>query len=124
MKKINLILGIIVIVILSLSFVKLKTSGNVVDDQNSGMMNSQDVFEGVITNMELSPQILDGTGVYDRSCNPVENDLTQCDAGIQTSAGLLNFNYKHNMHMQACIDAGQNLKVEILEENKARVTRY
>ena len=31
---------------------------------------------------------LEGKGVYDRSCNPVENGLTQCDAGIQTEKGF------------------------------------
>ena len=53
----------------------------------------------------------------------IENGMSQCDAGIQTEKGLLNFNYKHNMAVQGCIDQGQNLKVEILEGNKARVTR-
>lgn len=82
-----------------------------------------DVFEGVITNINLEPQVLDGTGVYDKSCLSVENGLSQCDAGIQTEKGLLNFNYKHNMNMQKCLDNGQKLKVEILADNQARVTR-
>ena len=115
--------GSIIIIVLAIALVglfaysSLRTTGNSI---NTG----GDVFEGVITNMELSPQTLDGTGVYDRSCNSIENGLSQCDAGIQTSEGLLNFNYKHNMGMQACIDQGQILKVEILEGNMARVTRY
>ena len=82
-----------------------------------------DVFEGTITNMNLEPALLSGKGVYDRSCFPVENGLTQCDAGIQTENGLLNFNYKHNMDMQGCLDKGNKLNVEILAGNKARVTR-
>lgn len=118
MKIGNIIIVILLIALAGMfAYSALRKTGNSIKADG-------DVFEGVITNMQLSPQTLDGTGVYDRSCNPIENGLTQCDAGIQTSAGLLNFNYKHNMHMQGCIDEGQNLKVEILEGNKARVTRY
>jgi len=118
MKAINIFL--IVIVVLALislaAYGKFKVTGNVV--------SKQDIFEGTITNMQLSPQTLEGTGVYDRSCNPVESGLTQCDAGIQTESGLLNFNYKHEMHMQECIDEGDKLKIEILEGGKAKVIRY
>src|SRR3989338_7122033 len=117
MKTINLIMIIAIISLVILSFVGLSKN-------KTGNVIREDVFEGVITNMNLEPSTLEGTGVYDRSCNPIENGLSQCDAGIQTSAGLLNFNYKHNMGMQACIDQGQILKVEILEGNEARVTRY
>ena len=118
MKTGNIIMVILAIALIGLlAYSSLRKTGNSI---NTG----GDVFEGVITNMNLSPQTLDGTGVYDRSCNPIENGMSQCDAGIQTSVGLLNFNYKHNMGMQACIDKGQILKVEILEGNEARVTRY
>ena len=53
----------------------------------------------------------------------IGNGLSQCDAGIQTEKGLLNFNYKHNMDLQPCIAEGDNLKVEILEGGKVIVTR-
>ena len=115
MKKSSLIvIGLLVIFFGMLAFSARKPTGNVI---------KEDIFEGAITNIQLEPQVLDGTGVYDRSCKSVENGLAQCDAGIQTEEGLLNFNYKHNMQAQKCIDQGQNLKVEILEGNKARVTR-
>lgn len=91
----------------------------------TGNVIKEDVFEGIITNLKLEPGFLEGTGVYDRTCKMIENGLSQCDAGIQTEKGLLNFNYKHNMNIQGCIDSGQKLKVEILDSNgKARVTRY
>jgi len=33
-------------------------------------IKTKDVFEGTITNMQLESGILEGTGVYDKSCNP------------------------------------------------------
>jgi|SRR3989344_5247165 len=115
MKKSSLvIMGLVVILVGMLLFSAKKPTGNIV---------KEDIFKGIITNINLEPQILDGTGVYDRSCLAVENGLSQCDAGIQTEKGLLNLNYKHNMNMQGCIDAGQKLKVEVLADNKAIVTR-
>lgn len=117
MKSGSIIIIVLVIALIGLlAYSSLRTTGN-------SIKTGGNVFEGVITNMNLQPQVLDGEGVYDRTCKMIENGLSQCDAGIQTEKGLLNFNYKHNMQVQGCIDAGQNLKVEILEGNKARVTR-
>ncbi len=114
MKRTIIIISLIALIgLFVISPLYLKT-GNVV---------KTDSFEGRITNMDLAPGIYKGIGVYDRSCNPVENGLTQCDAGIQIEKGLANFNYKHNMNMQGCIDAGQSLTLEILEGGKAIVTR-
>ena len=118
MKTGSIIIIVLVIALIGLfAYSSLRTTGN-------SVKTGEDVFEGRITNFNIKPETLDGTGVYDRSCNPVESGLTQCDAGIQTEKGLLNFNYKHNMHMQRCIDSGDKLKVEILEGGKAKVTRY
>lgn len=115
MKTGSIIITILIIALVGvLVFSAKKPTGNVI---------KEDVFEGVITNMKLEPQVLDGFGVYDRSCNMISGGLTNCDAGIQTEKGLLNFNYKHDMVAQPCIDEGQKLKVEILEGDKARVTR-
>ena len=115
-KSILIIIGLMVILFGMLVFSARKPTltGNVV---------REDVFEGIITNMDLAPIILGGTGVYDRSCNMVGSGLTQCDAGIQTEKGLLNFNYRHNMAVQRCIAEGDKLEVQILENNKARVRR-
>ena len=90
---------------------------------STGNVIKEDVFEGIITNMELSPGILEGEGVYDKTCQMAGNGMIQCDGGIQTEKGLLNFEYTHNMDKQPCISPGDKLKVEILENNKARVTR-
>ena len=113
--KSGIIAIILIIALIGLIVIAQFKTGNSVKEDN--------VFEGVITNMNLEPQILDGEGVYDKSCNPIENGLSQCDAGIQTEKGLLNFNYKHDMHAQPCLDKGQTLKVEILEGGKAIVRR-
>ena len=116
--------GTIIIIILLIALVGLIAYGKL--KTPTGNVISQDVFEGIITNMEdLQPQILDGEGVYDRTCKMIEKGLSQCDAGIQTELGLLNFNYKHNMAVQGCIDQGQKLKVEILDsDGNAIVTRF
>ena len=116
-KSILIIIGLLVIILFGMlvfSARKPTPTGNVV---------REDVFEGTITNMDLEPIILEGMGVYDRSCNMVGNGLTQCDAGIQTEKGLLNFNYKHNMAVQGCIAEGDKLEIQILENNKAMVRR-
>ncbi len=107
-------MGTIILFLGILVFSGRKQTGNAI---------KEDIFEGIITNVNLEPKVLDGTGVYDRSCNPVENGLTQCDAGIKTEAGLLNFNYKHDMHAQGCLDQGQKLKVEVFADGRAKVTR-
>ena len=115
MKKTIIIIIALVFVIAGIFVLGAKNpTGNVI---------KEDVFEGIITNMNLEPQVLDGTGVYDRTCKMIENGLSQCDAGIQTEKGLLNFNYKHNMDMQGCIDAGQKIKIEVFANGKAKVTR-
>ena len=114
-KTIFIVLGILLVGMMIIGSFK---TGNVIKedaDKNS--------FKGVITNMKLEPQTLEGKGVYDKSCNMIGDGLTQCDAGIQTEKGLLNFNYKHNMDLQPCIAEGDNLKVEILEGGKVIVTR-
>ncbi len=113
---------LIIIVLISILagmmiFGSFKTGNVIKEDANA---NS---FKGVITNMKLEPQKIDGKGVYDKSCNMIGSGLTQCDAGIQTEKGLLNFNYKHNMAIQPCIAEGDNLQVEILEGGEAIVTR-
>ncbi len=85
---------------------------------------AKDIFNGRLTNIELSPQILTGRGVYDRSCAAMGNGLTNCDAGIQTEKGILNFNYKHDMAVQPCIAEGDELEVEIVDrEGNAKVKR-
>jgi len=120
MKIVNLvmIIGIISLIILGFTFSKKNQTGNSV----KGI--KEDVFNGIITNIKLSPGKLSGMGVYDRSCNMVGNGLTQCDAGIQTEEGLLNFNYVHDMGKQECIGPNDKLIVEILDSTgKARVIR-
>ncbi len=113
----------IIIVVLITALIGLVAYSSLRATGNSVKTNG-DVFEGIITNMKLNAGTLEGTGVYDRSCNMIGNGMTNCDAGIQTEKGLLNFNYKHNMQMQPCIAEGDRLEVEILgSEGRARVRR-
>ena len=110
------ILVLIFALIVLIVYGSLKNTGDSVDEFGNS-------FEGSITNINVEPGIYDGTGAYDRTCKPIENGMTQCDGGIQTEKGLLNFQYKHDMMQQGCIDAGQNFKVEVFADNKAKVTR-
>ena len=85
-----------------------------------------DVFEGVITNMKVSPGTLNGAGVYDKSCISIGNGLTKCDAGIKTDEyGILNFNYIHNMGIKPCIAPGDKLSIKVTNsDGSAIVQRY
>ena len=114
----NVAIGSIALIIFIIAIIYANVTNSI-----SGNSIKKDVFEGKITNMNLEPMILQGTGVYDRSCNMINNGLTQCDAGIQTEKGLLNFNYIHNMEKQPCISEGEALEVEILDSGKAKVRR-
>lgn len=117
MKSSIIIIVLVIALVGLIAYSSLRTTGN-------SVRTNDDVFEGVITNMKIEPGKLSGVGVYDRSCNMIGNGLTNCDAGIQTEKGLLNFNYKHNMQMQPCIAEGDKLEVEILDsEGNARVKR-
>lgn len=83
-----------------------------------------EIFTGKITNMNLEPGIYEGTGVYDKSCLDAGAGMTECDGGIKTDKGVLNFHYKHNMAILPCIAPGDGLVVEILDsEGNAKVTR-
>ena len=115
--------GSIIIIVLLIALIGLFAYSSLRATGNSVKING-DVFEGIITNMNLDAGTLEGTGVYDRSCNMIEGGLTNCDAGIQTEKGLLNFNYKHNMQLPPCIAEGDRLEVEILgSEGRAIVRR-
>ncbi len=118
--KSKLIIIVLAIALVSLlGYISLRTAKT-----TGSAIRGEEVFNGFITNVNLEAGKLEGTGVYDRSCNMIGNGFTQCDAGIETKKGLLNFNYKHNMAVQPCIAQGDKLEVEILDsEGKARVRR-
>ncbi|GEM_PF-2902178 len=85
-----------------------------------------DVFQGQITDKEVSPGTIRGIGVYDRSCVPVDDGLTQCDAGILTEEyDVLNFEYTHDMATEPCLVPNEILTVEITnEDGLATVNRH
>ena len=90
----------------------------------TGLSQKTELFTGKITNMNLEPGTYEGTGVYDKSCIDSGAGLTECDGGIKTDKGVLNFHYKHNMAILPCIAPGDGLVVEVLDsEGNARVTR-
>ena len=113
-----LLLGISVVALQSL---KPKSTGFA---SASGLPQKTELFTGKITNMNLEPGTYEGTGVYDKSCIDAGAGMTECDGGIKTDKGVLNFHYKHNMAILPCIAPGDGLVVEVLDsEGNARVTR-
>ena len=105
---------------------KQNPTGAFVSQQKNSLPVSQssEIFTGKITNMNLAPGTYDGTGVYDKSCLDAGGGLTECDGGIKTDKGTLNFHYKHNMAILPCIAPGDGLVVEVLDaDGNAKVTR-
>ncbi|VVB59979.1 Uncharacterised protein [uncultured archaeon] len=76
-----------------------------------------DLFDGKITNKNVAPVKLEGTGVYDRNCVSIGNGLTDCHAGIKTDMGVLDFNYQHDMVRKPCIAPNDKVVVEILDSS-------
>lgn len=82
-------------------------------------------FNGKITNMSVPIGVYSGIGEYDTNCTMGDNGMITCDAGITVeNLGVLNFHYTHDMSKDKCIDKGQILNVEILDETgTVKVTR-
>lgn len=100
-------------------------SSNSQGDSLDGLNPAGDLFEGKITNKNVEPAKLIGTGVYDKSCVSAGGGLTNCHAGIKTDKyGVLDFNYVHDMAKKPCIAPNQKVVVEILDSaGNARIQR-
>ena len=73
--------------------------------------------------MEVEPGIYEGVIVYDRSCKPVGDGLTGCDAGIeQSKLGPVNFYYEHDMNEKPCLEPEQQVVFKV-ENEKTIVQR-
>lgn len=86
---------------------------------NAILPRGKATFEGNITNVEVSPGVIEGTSAYDRNCVGTHM-WTECDGGINTKEyGVLNFHYAHNMMEEPCIQMNgpEKLIVEILDPN-------
>ncbi len=83
-----------------------------------------DAFAGSLTDgvgssepAEADPGTYEGVVVYDRSCEPVGDGLTGCDAGIETQElGTVNFYYEHDMHQKPCLVPDQSVVFEVKNE--------
>lgn len=121
MKKSTIFITISVIALLILVIYPMFKTGDVI----TGNVVRADTFEGTITNLELEPGTYRGVGVYDRNCIPVNpanpHGKVNCDAGIETKFGVLNFHYEHIMSVQPCIMPGQQVTLEVLGGGKAIV---
>ena len=92
-----------------------QATGNVI------LPRGEATFEGIITNVPVSPGIIEGVSAYDRNCVGTHM-LTECDGGITTKEyGVLNFHYSHNMMEEPCIhmNGPEKFVVEILDSNGA-----
>jgi hypothetical protein len=87
--------------------------------------NPMNIFNGKITNAQVSPGEIIGFTSYDANC--VGSQITQCDAGIKTDQyGELNFHYQHDMNAQPCLHmfGSEKVIVDILDlQGNARITR-
>jgi len=94
-------------------------------DSLDGVNPTGDLFEGKITNKNVVPGKMMGTGVYDKSCVSIGGGLTNCHAGIKTDKyGVIDFNYEHDMAKKPCVAPNQKVVVEILDSaGNARVQR-
>lgn len=134
MKLTNTHLGLMVLAVigmLGISFFIFSNDGTTPTGQAIGDTEEPlHLFEGVIDNVDVEPGIIEGEGVYDRNCIPVNpNDphgKVSCDAGIDTDEyGVLNFHYEHNMAEEPCIAPGEPVEVEILDDTgAAEVSRF
>ncbi len=118
-KKTNIIIAAIVLVGIVYA---VWAVGTLKDNTPTGDLSKIPVangilFEGKITNKNVAPMKLEGTGVYDRNCVMVGNGLTDCHAGIKTDLGVLDFNYRHDMARNPCIAPNEKLVVEILDSS-------
>lgn len=82
-----------------------------------------DTFTGIVTEHEGSDEPADmaagtyeGTIVYDKTCAPVGDGLTGCDAGIDLeSSGTFNFYYEHDMDKKSCLVPSQAIVLDVNE---------
>lgn len=88
--------------------------------------NQQNVFEGKITNVKVSPGRIEGFTSYDANCLGTQ-EQTECDAGIRTNEfGEMNFHYQHNMVTQPCLHmfGSEKVIVDVLDsEGNAKIIR-
>ena len=118
-KTIATVVLVILLVGMIVAFVgipiKERATGNVI------LPTGKATFEGKITNVKVSPGIIEGTSAYDRNCIGTHM-WTECDGGIETKEyGVLNFHYTHNMMEEPCIHMSgpEKFVVEILDSNGA-----
>ncbi len=86
------------------------TASNVAPPSSSSA-RGLNVFKGTITNAKLEPQSLEGTTSSDKGCYNVGGGLVECSSDIITGAGTINFQYRHNMNEQPCLDMVGHEKV-------------
>src|SRR3990172_126422 len=122
--KIIIIAASILLVGVGIAGITGFSSGN--PTGNIILPSGEATFEGTITNVEVSPGIIEGVSAYDRNCVGTHM-LTECDGGISTKEyGVLNFHYSHNMMEEPCIhmNGPEKMYVEILNsDGTAKVYR-
>ncbi len=116
--------ALVIVLVAGIGFFAIDSLKPKATGYSTALPQKAELFTGKITNMNLEPGKYEGTGVYDKSCIDAGAGMTECDGGIKTDKGVLNFHYKHNMAILPCIAPGDGLIVEVLDsEGNARVTR-
>ena len=116
-KTIAIVVAILLVGVVGAA-IGISSSGNTVTG-NIVLPIGKDILEGRITNVQVSPGIIEGVSAYDRNCVGTHM-WTECDGGIRTEEyGVLNFHYSHNMMEEPCIhmNGPEKLYVEILDSS-------
>lgn len=83
----------------------------------------EDAFYGKIENVPLRGQTA-GIVKADTNCKTTDTGLTNCIGIIQASDGTeLHFNYTHDMSKQACLTAGDAVRIALLSNGTTKVVR-
>lgn len=82
-----------------------------------------DRFEGLLTagvgsteRIQVGEGVYAGVVTYDRSCIPIGDGRTACDAGIRTDElGERNFHYEHDMQVKPCLTPPETVLLVVSE---------
>ncbi len=121
-KEYKLIVGISLIAVLIGAYLSLSngTTGNA-----QQIDNNPNSFAGKILGAAPPQETLSGlTVLSDQGCTiDPRTQLSNCTSAIQTSGGVIYFNYEHNMMIKPCLSQGDVVSLVINRDGSAVATR-
>jgi len=110
---------IFVLIVAGVAFLVASPTGS----HTSVTAQGEDAFFGRIENTSFKEQTT-GTVKADTNCKTTDTGLTNCIGVISASDGTeLHFNYTHDMSKQACLTAGDSVRITLLSNGTAKVVR-